>query len=116
MVSYKRQYFIYWSTSNSTGGSPVNYTVKLCLNDSLANQFENNVCKQSSSSACRRTNILSTNKEFSCILSESDFSKNYGDFYNYTICVVAANDVGKSESCVPAPYVSDSASGKKFTS
>lgn len=114
---FKRQYQIFWSASNNTGGSPVNYTVKLCLNDSLQNQSENNICKNSSSSACRPTNILSTNKEFYCILRKDyDFSTNCAEFCNYTICVVASNDVGSSESCVPAPYVNDIASGKKFTS
>ena len=115
-VGTKRQYQIFWTASNNNGGSPVNYTVKLCLNDSLINQSKNNVCKNSSSSSCQYTNILSTKKEFRCILRKShDFSTFCGEFCDYIICVLASNDIGRTESCIPAPHVKDSASGKEFT-
>ena len=46
----KREYRVFWSASSVTGGLPVNYSVKLCLNDSFATN--NGVCNWSSNPDC----------------------------------------------------------------
>lgn len=109
LLGLEREYRMYWSASNDTGGLAVNYTVQLCVNDSLANH-SNNQCKFSSGSGCQVSNISDTNINFSCTLNIMvDFQFNTCDeFCNYTVCVVATNDVGSTASCIPAPYVDPS--------
>ena len=94
-----RKHHVYWTASQETGGLAVNYSVKLCINDS-----DHNSCKWSSNSQCQPRNILSANKEFSCVLKKKDFS-DIGEFGDYTVCVVASNEVGTAKSCIFAPYV-----------
>lgn len=89
----EREYRIFWSASSLTGGLPVNYTVKLCVNDSFA--VNNNACNWSSNPDCRPTNVLSTDKDFVCVLHKSrDFVPPCEKSCNYTISVVAENAVG----------------------
>ena len=92
-----RKWYVYWIASQETGGLAVNYSVKLCINDSS--------CKWSNNSQCKPTNILSANKEFSCVLEKKVLFLSIGEFGNYTICVVASNEVGTAESCIFAPVV-----------
>ncbi|CAH3104176.1 unnamed protein product [Porites lobata] len=92
-----RKWYVYWIASQETGGLAVNYSVKLCTNDSS--------CKWSNNSQCKPTNILSANKEFSCVLEKKVFFSGIGEFGDYTICVVASNEVGTAESCIFAPYI-----------
>ena len=92
-----RKEYVYWTASQETGGLAVNYSVKLCINESS--------CKWSSNSQCQPTNILSANKEFSCVLEKKVLFSGIGEFENYTICVVASNEVGTAKSCIFAPYV-----------
>ena len=92
-----RKDYVYWTASQETGGLAVNYSVKLCINDSS--------CKWSNNSQCKPTNILSANKEFSCVLEKKVLFLSIGEFGNYTICVVASNEVGTVESCIFAPVV-----------
>ena len=99
-----REYHIFWTASSDTGGSAVNYSVKLCLNDS---SVENNSCKWSSKPQCMPTNITCTTKKFSCTLDRKPY-------YNYILCVVASNAVGNSESCISAPRI-PSGLGKAYT-
>ena len=113
VLGRNREYRIFWSASNDTGGTAVNYTVKLCVNDSIATH--NNVCRCSSNSDCRPAGILNTNEDFFCILKKSDFGPNCGEFCNYTICVIASNDFGSTSTCISAPYV-DRNLGKEFIS
>ena len=99
----KRKHYVYWTASQEISGLAVNYSVELCINDSL--DTDNNSCKWSSNSLCQPRNILSTIKEFSCILEKKDFFSYTGEFCNYTICVVASNEVGTAKSCIFAPMV-----------
>ena len=100
---YNRKHYVYWTASQETYGLAVNYSVELCINDSI--DADNNSCKWSSNSLCQPRNILSAIKEFSCILEKKDFFSNTGEFCNYTICVVASNEVGTAKSCIFAPMV-----------
>ena len=100
-----RIYYVYWTASQETGGLAVNYSVKLCTKDSVDADHNNYSCKWSSNPQCQPTNILSANKEFSCVLEHQVFFSDFGEFGNYAICVVASNGVGTAESCIFAPYV-----------
>ena len=99
----KRKHHVYWTASQETWGLAVNYSVELCINDSI--DLDNNSCKWSGNSLCQPRNILSAIKEFSCILGKKDFLSKTGEFCNYTICVVASNEVGTAKSCIFAPMV-----------
>ena len=102
-----RKDYVYWTASQETGGLSVNYSVKLCTytNDSVDADHNNYSCKWSSNPQCQPTNILSANKEFSCVLEHQVFFLDFGEFGDYAICVVASNEVGTAESCIFAPYV-----------
>ena len=100
-----RKWYVYWIASQETGGLAVNYSVKLCTNDSVDADHNHYSCKWSSNPQCQTTNILSANKEFSCVLEKKDFFSGIGEFGDYTICVVASNEVGTAESCIFAPYI-----------
>ena len=100
-----RKDYVYWTASQETGGLAVNYSVKLCTNDSVDADHNHYSCKWSSNPQCQPTNILSANKEFSCFLEKKDFFSGIGEFGDYTICVVASNEVGTAESCIFAPYI-----------
>ena len=100
-----RKYYVYWTASQETSGLAVNYSVKLCTNDSVDADHNNYSCKWSSNPQCQPTNILSANKEFSCVLEKEVFFSVIGEFGDYTICVVASNEVGTAKSCIFAPYV-----------
>ena len=112
MLGANREYGIFWSASNDTGGTAVNYTVKLCVNDSIA--IYNNVCRCSSNSDCRPTGVLNTNEDFFCVLKKGVFGP-CGEFCNYTICIIASNDFGSTSTCISAPYVGRNL-GKEFMS
>ena len=99
----ERKHHVYWTASQETWGLAVNYSVELCINDSI--DADNNSCKWSRNSLCQPRNILSAIKEFSCVLEKTDFFSNTGEFCNYTICVVASNEVGTAKSCIFAPMV-----------
>ena len=99
-----REYRIFWSASNYTGGLPVNYSVKLCVNDSTAE--DNGACKWSSNPECRPENVLSTTKDFFCVLQNTkDFVSPCEKTCNYTIVVVAANEVGSATSWRYLPFI-----------
>ncbi|KAL9978277.1 hypothetical protein ACROYT_G015776 [Oculina patagonica] len=99
-----REYRVYWSASRFTGGLPVNYSVKLCLNDSYASN--NGACKWSSNPDCGRVYVLSTNKDFFCVLlNKQDFDSLCQKSCNYTISVVATNDVGSATSWRYLPFI-----------
>ena len=100
-----RKDYVYWIASQETGGLAVNYSVKLCTNDSVDADHNHYSCKWSSNPQCQPTNILSANKEFSCVLEKKDFFSGIGEFGDYTICVVASNEVGTAKSCIFAPYI-----------
>ena len=100
-----RKWYVYWIASQETGGLAVNYSVKLCTNDSVDTDHNHYSCKWSSNPQCQPTNILSANKEFSCFLEKKDFFLGIGEFGDYTICVVASNEVETAESCIFAPYI-----------
>ena len=100
-----RIYYVYWTASQETGGLAVNYSVELCTKDSVDADHNNYSCKWSSNPQCQPTNILSANKEFSCVLEHQVFFLDFGEFGDYTICVVASNEVGTAKSCIFAPYV-----------
>ena len=102
----KRKHHVYWTASQETGGLAVNYSLKLCINDSV--DADNGSCKWSSNSQCQPRNILGAIKEFSCVLEKHDFFSYTGEFCNYTICVVASNEVGTAKSCIFAPLVKSS--------
>ena len=104
-MDLEREYQVFWSASSVTGGLPVNYTVKLCVNDSYApvNRF----CKWSSNPDCRPTNVLSTDKDFFCVLQRSgDFVSPCEKSCNYTLSVVAENAVGSVASWQYLPFIS----------
>ena len=105
----KRKHHVYWTASQETYGLAVNYSVELCINDSI--DVDNNSCKWSHNSLCQPRNILSAIKEFSCVLERKDFFSSTGEYCNYNICVVASNEVGTAKSCIFAPWV-DSGLGK----
>lgn len=107
-----RQYHVFWSASHDTGGLSVNYSVQLCVNDSI--EKLNNVCIWSSNSDCHPRNIITTKKDFSCILNKHDFENLCGMFCNYTLCVKASNDAGNATSCIFVPPI-DRNSGKAYT-
>ena len=100
-----RKDYVYWIASQETGGLAVNYSVKLCTNDSVDADDNHYSCKWSSNPQCQPTNILSANKEFSCVLEKTVFFSDFAEFGSYTICVVASNEVGTAESCIFAPYI-----------
>jgi len=100
----KREYRVFWSASSVTGGLPVNYSVKLCLNDSFATN--NGVCNWSSNPDCRPTNVLSIDKDFFCVLRYSgDFVSPCETSCNYTVSVVAENAVGSATSWRYMPLI-----------
>ena len=99
-----REYRVFWSASSVTGGLPVNYSVKMCLNDSYA--INNGLCKWSSNPDCRPTNILSKDKDFFCVLQYSaDFVSPCEKTCNYTLSVVAENAVGSATSWRYLPFI-----------
>ena len=104
-----RGHHVYWTASQKTCGLAVNYSVELCINDSV--DADNNACKWSSNSLCQPRNILSAIKEFSCVLEKKDFFSDTGEYCNYTLCVAASNEGGTSKTCIFAPMV-DSGLGK----
>lgn len=99
----KRKHYVYWTASQETYGLAVNYSVELCINDTI--DADNNSCKWSRNSLCQPRNILSAIKEFSCVLEDNDFLSTTGEFCDYTICVEASNEVGTAKSCILAPMV-----------
>ena len=99
----KRKHHVYWTASQETCGLAVDYSVELCINDSI--HADNNACKWSSNSLCQPRNILSAIKEFSCVLEKKVFFSHTGEYCNYTICVAASNEGGTSKSCIFAPWV-----------
>ncbi len=109
-----REYRVYWSASRFTGGLPVNYSVKLCVNDSYAPN--NGDCNWSSNPDCRPVRVLSTNKDFFCVLQKAqDFISPCEKTCNYTISVVATNDVGSATSWRYLPFI-DTYSGNAHAS
>lgn len=99
-----REYHVRWSASSYTGGLPVNYSIKLCLNTSM----ENETCKilNLDDLDCRHENVLRT--DFLCVLKKpGDFISSCGKACNYTISVVAENAVGSATSWRYLPYVHD---------
>ena len=99
-----REYRVFWSASIVTGGLPVNYSVKLCLNDSYVTN--NGVCKWSSNPDCQPTNILSKDKDFFCVLLYSgDFISPCEKTCNYTLSIVAENAVGSATSWRYLPFI-----------
>ena len=99
----ERKHHVFWTASQETWGLAVNYSVELCINDSI--DADNNSCKWSRNSLCQPRNILSAIKEFSCVLEKKDFFSNTGEYCNYTICVVASNEVETAKSCIFAPML-----------
>ena len=99
-----REYRVFWTASSVTGGLPVNYSVKLCVNDSYA--VNNGACNWSSNPDCRPTNVLSNNRDFSCVLRKSgDFVSPCEKNCNYTLSVVAENAVGSVASWQYLPHI-----------
>ena len=99
-----REYRVFWSASSVTGGLPVNYSVKLCLNDSYVPN--NGVCNWSSNPDCRPRNILTKDKDFFCVLQYSgDFVSSCEKTCNYTLSVVAENAVGSATSWRYLPFI-----------
>lgn len=96
VMDLEREYRVYWSASSFTGGLPVNYSIKLCVNDSYAES--NGACKWSSNPDCRPTNILSTDRDFFCVLENADLVCPCNKYCNYTISAVAENAVGSAIS------------------
>jgi len=107
-----REYRVFWSASSFTGGLPVNYSIKLCLNDSTENKSS---CKwKFTDPDCRPANVLRTDKDFRCVLQKpGDFVSSCRKACNYTISVVAENAVGSATSWQYLPFV-DSFSGKNL--
>ena len=102
-MDLEREYRVFWSAS-VTGGLPVNYSVKLCLNDSFT--INNGVCRWSSNPDCRPMNVLSIDKDFFCILQYSvDFVSPCEKSCNYTLSVVAENAVGSVTSWRYLPVI-----------
>lgn len=98
-----REYHVRWSASSYTGGLPVNYSIKLCLNTSMENETSCKILNLDDLD-CRPENVLRT--DFLCVLKKpGDFISGYGKTYNYTISVVAENAVGSAKSSRYVPYV-----------
>jgi len=103
-MDLEREYRVFWSASIVTGGLPVNYSVKLCVNDSFA--LNNGVCNWSHNPDCRPTNVLSIDKDFFCVLkSSTDFVSSCENTCNYTVSVVAENAVGSATSWRYVPFI-----------
>ena len=100
----EREYRVFWSASSFTGGLPVNYSVKLCLNDSTENESR---CHWNFNDPdCRLANVLRTDKDFLCVLKKpGDFISPCVKTCNYTISVVAENAVGTATSWRYLPSV-----------
>ena len=94
---------MFWSASKYTGGLPVNYSVKLCVNDSY--EEHNGSCQWSSNPDCRPIHVLSTKKDFFCVLQAKDFVSPCKKTCNYIISVVAVNDVGCATSWRYLPFI-----------
>lgn len=100
-----REYRVRWSASSYTGGLPVNYSIKLCLNTSMESETICNILNLDDLD-CRPENVLTT--DFLCVLKKrEDFIPGYGKTYNYTISVVAENAVGSATSWRYVPFVPD---------
>ena len=99
-----REYRVFWSASSFTGGLPVNYSIKLCVNDSSENT---SVCKWNfSDPGCRPTNVLRTDRDFLCVFQKPGNSDSpCGKVCNYTISVVAENAVESATSWRYLPFV-----------
>ena len=105
MLGAGRKFIVLWTASKDNGRLPVNYTVKLCKKNS-------SVCRNSGSPDCHVTNVVSSSKEFRCVLSNSDFSILPAvEFSEHNLCVEASNAAGKSETCIHAGPV-DAYAGK----
>ena len=103
-MGLEREYRVFWSASSVTGGLPVNYSVKLCVNDSLA--IKNGACNWSSNPDCRPSHVLSTDKDFFCVLWYSgDFVSPCEESCSYTVSVVAENAVGSATSWRYLPII-----------
>ena len=102
-MDLEREYRVFWSASSVTGGLPVNYSVKLCVNDSFTTN--NGVCNWSSNPDCRPTKVLSADKDFFCVLRSSDFVSPWEKTCDYTISVVAENAVGSATSWRYLPFI-----------
>ena len=95
---------MFWKASKYTGSLPVNYSVKLCVNESYAKH--NGDCRWSSNPDCRPVHVLSTNKDFFCVLQEAkDFVSPCEKTCDYTISVIATNDVGSATSWTYLPFI-----------
>ena len=101
----EREIHVFWSASSFTGGLPVNYSIKLCLNDSSENE---SVCQWNFNDPdCRSTHVLRTDQDFLCVLKKpGDFDSVCGKVCNYTISVVAENAVGSATTWRYLPFVS----------
>ena len=100
----EREIRVFWSASCFTGGLPVNYSMKLCVNDSSVNE---NICKWNFSDPdCRSANVLRTDKDFLCVLKkQGDFISPCGKACNYALYVVAENAVGSATSWRYLPFI-----------
>ena len=103
-MDLEREYRVFWSASSVAGGLPVNYSVKLCVNDSFT--INNSVCNWSSNPDCQPTNVPSVDKDFFCVLRYSgDFVSPCEKSCNYTVSVVAENAVGSATSWRYLPFI-----------
>ena len=100
----EREIRVFWSASCFTGGLPVNYSMKLCVNDSSVNE---NICQWNFSDPdCRSANVLRTDKDFLCVLKkQGDFISPCGKACNYVLYVVAENAVGSATSWRYLPFI-----------
>ena len=93
---------MFWSASSYTGGLPVDYSLKLCMNDSVMNP----VPPAKSCiwiHRCQAVNVLNMNRRFLCILNKADPVAPCEWACNYSIAVIATNAVGSAISVTYLP-------------
>lgn len=102
----KREYRLYWEASSYTGGLPIDYSIKLCLNDSVMKPALPSALTCKWIDKCHYLNAPKNERHLSCILKATDdFIPVCGTGCSYSIYVVATNAVRSTTSAIFLPIV-----------
>ena len=102
----EREVHLYWEASSYTGGLPIDYSIKLCLNDSVMKPALPSALTCKWIDKCHYLNAPKNERHLSCILKGTDdFIPGCGTECSYSIYVVATNAVGSTTSAIFLPIV-----------
>lgn len=106
-----REVHVYWAASSYTGGLPIDYSIKLCLNDSVINPTPPlaPMCKwidKCHHVQPEHVNVFDDKRHFSCILKGDEYDfPGCGTPCSYSIYVVASNAVGSASTEIFLPIL-----------